>query len=74
MTPAEVARSLRRLRGLAQSELLQRAVDPQLRELLLQAVLAEPGAQVAEIDAIEFLTDKMRLTKSNSEFWDSMNS
>ena len=26
------------------------------------------------IDAIEFLTDKMRVTKSNAEFWDSMNS
>jgi transcription termination factor Rho len=26
------------------------------------------------IDAIEFLADKMRLTKNNSEFWDSMNS
>jgi transcription termination factor Rho len=26
------------------------------------------------IDAVEFLSEKMRVTKANSEFWESMNS
>jgi transcription termination factor Rho len=26
------------------------------------------------IDAVEFLSEKMRISKSNAEFWDSMNS
>jgi hypothetical protein len=26
------------------------------------------------IDAVEFLAEKMRVTKSNNEFWESMNS
>src|ERR1700704_2913507 len=42
-------------RGLPQAQLPQRAVDPQPRELLLHAVLAEPGAQIAEVDAVEVL-------------------
>jgi transcription termination factor Rho len=40
------------------------------RMWVLRRILSPMGT----IDAIEFLTDKMRLTKSNSEFWDSMNS
>ena len=37
---------------------------------VLRRILSPMGT----IDAIEFLTDKMRQTKSNAEFWDSMNS
>jgi transcription termination factor Rho len=40
------------------------------RMWVLRRILSPMGT----IDAIEFLTDKMRLTKSNAEFWDSMNS
>jgi transcription termination factor Rho len=40
------------------------------RMWVLRRILSPMGT----IDAIEFLTDKMRLTKSNNEFWDSMNS
>ncbi len=40
------------------------------RMWVLRRILSPMGT----IDAIEFLADKMRLTKSNSEFWDSMNS
>jgi transcription termination factor Rho len=40
------------------------------RMWVLRRILSPMGT----IDAIEFLTEKMRLTKSNAEFWDSMNS
>jgi transcription termination factor Rho len=40
------------------------------RMWVLRRILSPMGT----IDAIEFLTDKMRVTKSNAEFWDSMNS
>jgi transcription termination factor Rho len=40
------------------------------RMWVLRRILSPMGT----IDAIEFLSDKMRLTKSNAEFWDSMNS
>jgi transcription termination factor Rho len=40
------------------------------RMWVLRRILSPMGT----IDAIEFLADKMRLTKNNSEFWDSMNS
>jgi transcription termination factor Rho len=40
------------------------------RMWVLRRILSPMGT----IDAIEFLTDKMRLTKTNAEFWDSMNS
>jgi transcription termination factor Rho len=40
------------------------------RMWVLRRILSPMGT----IDAIEFLADKMRLTKSNAEFWDSMNS
>ncbi len=40
------------------------------RMWVLRRILSPMGT----IDAIEFLTDKMRVTKSNTEFWDSMNS
>jgi hypothetical protein len=39
--------------GLPQAELSQRTIDSQPRELLRYAVLAEAGAQVAEIDALD---------------------
>src|SRR5262245_22880143 len=49
-------RSRARILGrLAQAEMAQRAVDPQPRELLLHAVLAEPRAQNVEVDAVEIL-------------------
>src|SRR5262245_66647863 len=48
-------RRARTLGRLAQAEMAQRAVDPQPRELLLHAVLAEPCAQNVEIDAVEIL-------------------
>src|SRR5262245_65172810 len=50
---ARGAASLRR--GLPQSELAQRAVDPEPGELLLHPVLAEPGAQALEVDAVDVL-------------------
>jgi transcription termination factor Rho len=40
------------------------------RMWVLRRILSPMGT----IDAIEFLSEKMRLSKSNSEFWDSMNS
>jgi transcription termination factor Rho len=40
------------------------------RMWVLRRILSPMGT----IDAIEFLSDKMRTAKSNSEFWDSMNS
>ena len=40
------------------------------RMWVLRRILSPMGT----IDAIEFLTDKMRVTRSNAEFWDSMNS
>src|SRR5215831_14416514 len=42
-------------RRLPQTQLPQRAVDPQARELFLHAVLVEPGPQIVEIDAVEIL-------------------
>jgi transcription termination factor Rho len=40
------------------------------RMWVLRRILSPMGT----IDAIEFLSEKMRLSKTNSEFWDSMNS
>jgi transcription termination factor Rho len=40
------------------------------RMWVLRRILSPMGT----IDAIEFLSDKMRLSRSNAEFWDSMNS
>jgi transcription termination factor Rho len=40
------------------------------RMWVLRRILSPMGT----IDAIEFLSDKMRVSKSNAEFWDSMNS
>jgi transcription termination factor Rho len=40
------------------------------RMWVLRRILSPMGT----IDAVEFLAEKMRLSKSNSEFWDSMNS
>jgi transcription termination factor Rho len=40
------------------------------RMWVLRRILSPMGT----MDAIEFLTDKMRVTRSNAEFWDSMNS
>jgi transcription termination factor Rho len=40
------------------------------RMWVLRRILSPMGT----IDAIEFLSEKMRLSKSNAEFWDSMNS
>jgi transcription termination factor Rho len=40
------------------------------RMWVLRRILSPMGT----IDAIEFLSEKMRLARSNSEFWDSMNS
>jgi transcription termination factor Rho len=37
---------------------------------VLRRILSPMGT----IDAVEFLSEKMRLSKSNSEFWESMNS
>jgi transcription termination factor Rho len=39
------------------------------RMWVLRRILSPMGT----IDAIEFLSDKMRVSKSNAEFWDSMN-
>jgi transcription termination factor Rho len=36
---------------------------------VLRRILSPMGT----IDAIEFLSEKMRFAKTNSEFWDSMN-
>ncbi|MGH6917155.1 MAG: transcription termination factor Rho, partial [Geminicoccaceae bacterium] len=40
------------------------------RMWVLRRILSPMGT----MDAIEFLSEKMRLSKSNAEFWDSMNS
>src|SRR6266508_5955939 len=40
---------------LPQSQMPQRAVDPQPRELFLHAVLVEPRTQIVEVDAVEIL-------------------
>jgi transcription termination factor Rho len=40
------------------------------RMWVLRRILSPMGT----MDAIEFLTDKMRVTRSNAEFWESMNS
>jgi transcription termination factor Rho len=40
------------------------------RMWVLRRILSPMGT----IDAVEFLSEKMRLSKSNSEFWESMNS
>ena len=40
------------------------------RMWVLRRILSPMGT----IDAIEFLSDKMRVSKTNAEFWDSMNS
>jgi transcription termination factor Rho len=40
------------------------------RMWVLRRILSPMGT----IDALEFLADKMRMAKSNAEFWDSMNS
>jgi transcription termination factor Rho len=40
------------------------------RMWVLRRILSPMGT----IDAIEFLTDKMRVTRTNAEFWESMNS
>jgi transcription termination factor Rho len=37
---------------------------------VLRRILSPMGT----IDAVEFLADKMRVSRSNAEFWDSMNS
>jgi transcription termination factor Rho len=40
------------------------------RMWVLRRILSPMGT----MDAIEFLSEKMRVTRSNNEFWDSMNS
>jgi transcription termination factor Rho len=40
------------------------------RMWVLRRILSPMGT----IDALEFLSDKMRVSKTNAEFWDSMNS
>jgi len=40
------------------------------RMWVLRRILSPMGT----IDAIEFLSDKMRFSKSNQDFWESMNS